>query len=120
MQNGKPIILIEAKSATSDLNNEHASQLFRYFSVTDVRFGILTNGLQYRFHSDLEKSNHMDEKPFLIIDLFLTSTRALLAQLERSSRNLHLTSIVSCPAPTNSSTNEKSVSFSKASSTSLR
>ena len=69
MQEGKPIILIEAKSATSDLNDEHASQLFRYFSVTEARFGILTNGLQYRFHSDLEKPNHMDEKPFLIIDM---------------------------------------------------
>ena len=50
IQNGRPIILIEAKAATTDLSAEHASQLFRYFSVTEARIGILTNGLEYRFH----------------------------------------------------------------------
>ena len=85
MQEGKPIILIEAKSATSDLGQEHASQLFRYFSVTDVRFGILTNGLQYHFFSDLDKTNHMDEKPFLIIDILNFDTRPL-AQLKKFTK----------------------------------
>ena len=86
IQNGKPIILIEAKSATSNLNDEHASQLFRYFGVTDARFGILTNGLQYRFHSDLEKSNHMDEKPFLIIDILNFDPRPV-AQLKKFAKS---------------------------------
>ena len=85
MQDGKPIILIEAKSATSDLNGEHASQLFRYFSVTEARIGILTNGLQYRFHSDLEKPNHMDEKPFLIVDILNFDTRPV-SQLKKFSK----------------------------------
>ena len=86
MQNDQPIILIEAKSATTDLSEEHASQLFRYFSVTDARFGILTNGLQYRFHSDLEKSNHMDEKPFLIIDMLNFDPRPM-AQLKKFTKS---------------------------------
>ncbi len=86
VQDGKPIILIEAKSATSDLNQEHASQLFRYFSVTEARIGILTNGLEYRFHSDLEKPNHMDEKPFLIIDLLNFDTRPI-AQLKKFAKS---------------------------------
>ena len=85
MQDGKPIILIEAKSANSDLNQEHASQLFRYFSVTEARIGILTNGLQFRFHSDLEKSNHMDEKPFLIIDMLNFDSRPF-AQLKKFTK----------------------------------
>ena len=85
MQDGKPIILIEAKSATSNLSEEHASQLFRYFSVTEARFGILTNGLQYHFHSDLEKANHMDEKPFLIIDMLNFDTRPI-AQLKKFTK----------------------------------
>ncbi len=85
IQNGKPIILIEAKSAASDLNEEHASQLFRYFSVTEARIGILTNGLQYRFHSDLEKPNHMDEKPFLIIDILNFDPRPV-AQLKKFTK----------------------------------
>src|SRR5690606_20707792 len=42
----------------------HAGQLFRYFHVTAARFGVLTNGLIYRFFTDLEQPNKMDEKPF--------------------------------------------------------
>ncbi len=86
MQYGNPIILIEVKSATSDLSVNHASQLFRYFSVTEARIGILTNGLQYRFHSDLEKSNYMDEKPFLIIDMLNFDPRPF-AQLKKFTKS---------------------------------
>ncbi|NOQ47986.1 MAG: restriction endonuclease [Methanococcoides sp.] len=69
MKDGKPIILIECKTLGSDLNTKHASQLFRYFNVTDAKVGILTNGIVYRFFSDLEDANKMDDKPFLEIDL---------------------------------------------------
>ena len=86
MQDGKPIILIEVKSATSDLSEAHASQLFRYFSVSDARIGILTNGMQYHFHSDLEKPNHMDEKPFLIVDILNFDTRPV-SQLKKFSKS---------------------------------
>lgn len=61
---GKPIILFECKWHRADLNKEHASQLYRYFSVTEARFGVLTNGIQYRFFTDLEAQNKMDAKPF--------------------------------------------------------
>ena len=64
LKDGKPIILFECKKAGGDLNINHASQLFRYFHVTEARFGVLTNGLTYRFFTDLEKPNKMDEKPF--------------------------------------------------------
>lgn len=65
LRDGKPIILFECKKCGGDLNINHASQLFRYFHVTEARFGILTNGLTYRFFTDLEQPNKMDEKPFL-------------------------------------------------------
>lgn len=64
LRDGKPIILFECKKAGSDLHINHASQLFRYFHVTAARFGVLTNGLIYRFFTDLEQPNKMDEKPF--------------------------------------------------------
>jgi predicted type IV restriction endonuclease len=64
LRDGKPIILFECKKSGGDLNINHAGQLFRYFHVTDARFGVLTNGLTYRFFTDLEKPNKMDEKPF--------------------------------------------------------
>lgn len=63
------IMLLECKWSGADLNKEHANQLFRYFSVTDSRFGILTNGVIYRFFSDLEKANKMDGRPFFEFNL---------------------------------------------------
>lgn len=65
---GKPTILIECKHWKQNLN-VHEGQLIRYFNVSKVRFGILTNGIKYRFYSDLVESNKMDEKPFLEIDI---------------------------------------------------
>ncbi len=64
LRDGKPIILFECKKAGAELNINHAGQLFRYFHVTEARFGVLTNGLVYRFFTDLEQPNKMDEKPF--------------------------------------------------------
>lgn len=64
LKDGKPIILFECKKSGGDLSINHAGQLFRYFHVTAARFGVLTNGLIYRFFTDLEQPNKMDEKPF--------------------------------------------------------
>jgi hypothetical protein len=62
-------MLIECKWCGANLDHEHASQLYRYFSVSEARFGILTNGIEYRFYSDLEQPNKMDEKPFFVFNL---------------------------------------------------
>lgn len=67
-QNGNPILIVECKHWKQDLN-VHSSQLFRYFHVTKTRFALLTNGIQYRFYTDLEETNKMDEKPFLEFDI---------------------------------------------------
>jgi hypothetical protein len=64
LRDGKPIMLFECKKAGAELHINHAGQLFRYFHVTDARFGVLTNGLVYRFFTDLEQPNKMDEKAF--------------------------------------------------------
>ncbi len=58
------IILIECKWSGADLHKEHASQLYRYFSATEARFAILTNGIDYEFFSDIDEKNKMDSKPF--------------------------------------------------------
>lgn len=68
LQNKEPIILIEAKSVNESLT-KHDSQLFRYFGTTTAKFAILTNGLIYRFYTDLDEPNKMDELPFLEIDM---------------------------------------------------
>lgn len=69
MKDGKPIILIECKSHTAALNVHNASQLFRYFHTTNAKFSILTNGLEYRFYTDLVAPNKMDEKPFFTFNI---------------------------------------------------
>lgn len=61
---GNPTMLFECKHHAYDLDKAHASQLYRYFSVTGARFGVLTNGIVYRFFTDLEAPNKMDSKPF--------------------------------------------------------
>lgn len=63
LKEDKPIILIECKHWSADLD-PHNSQLFRYFHTTTAKFGILTNGIVYRFYTDLVEANKMDEKPF--------------------------------------------------------
>ena len=90
MRNGKPIILIECKHVGSDLNINHASQLFRYFHVTEARIAILTNGLIYRLFTDLEQSNKMDERPFLKFDLtnFHENDVAEIKKLSKLSFNI--------------------------------
>lgn len=62
--NGQLCILIEAKPCTESLEN-HDSQLFRYFAATQAKFAILTNGVLYKFYTDLQKNNKMDLEPFL-------------------------------------------------------
>ena len=61
-------ILIETKSKNDPLIN-HDIQLVRYFNVTDSAVGILTNGIVYKFFTDLDEKNRMDNKPFLEINL---------------------------------------------------
>mgnify|MGYP000854687321 FL=1 len=62
-------ILFECKKLGEPLNINHAGQLFRYFHVTSARIAILTNGQVYKFFTDLDQPNKMDEKPFLELDL---------------------------------------------------
>lgn len=69
LKGGEIQILIECKKIGEALSLNHASQLFRYFHVTSARIAILTNGRIYRFFTDLDAPNKMDEKPFLELDL---------------------------------------------------
>ncbi len=85
LREGKPIILFECKHHSADLRKEHASQLYRYFSVTDARFGVLTNGLSYRFYTDLDAPNRMDAKPFFEFHL-LDQREPALEELKKFSK----------------------------------
>ncbi len=65
---GRPIIIIECKHWKENLDL-HSTQLERYFNFTDAKFGVLTNGIKYRFYTELEEKNKMDNEPFFEFDI---------------------------------------------------
>lgn len=70
LKDGEPIIFMECKSVNADLDDRKCcSQLYRYFSVSNAKIGILTNGIEYRFYSDVKSKNKMDQIPFLSVNL---------------------------------------------------
>jgi len=69
LSNEKAIIFIEAKAINENLD-DHDSQLSRYFNSTpNVKLAILTNGTRYKFFTDLNEQNIMDETPFFELDI---------------------------------------------------
>ena len=80
-----PRILVECKDCNNTLENCD-KQLTRYFNVTPAKIGVLTNGIVYKFYTDLEKPNMMDEKPFLEINL-LKIKDYQINELKKFARN---------------------------------
>ncbi len=80
-----PAILIECKDCRNDLNIDNESQLFRYFHSARAKFGVLTNGISWKFFTDLVEPNKMDAHPFLEINL-LEPDRINHAELEKFSK----------------------------------
>nr|WP_244634293.1 type I restriction endonuclease [Frigoribacterium sp. CFBP 8754] len=95
MRDGEVQILIECKKSTEPLKIEHASQLFRYFAVTNARIAVLTNGESYHFYTDLDAPNRMDDKPFLVLDLS-DIDETLLPELSKLTKDVFdLDSVIS-------------------------
>ena len=64
---GLPVMFIEAKSYKEKIEN-HCPQLSRYFNSTpEVTISAITNGVEWRFFTDLKEKNIMDPTPFLRI-----------------------------------------------------
>ncbi|GAA1711069.1 type I restriction endonuclease [Brachybacterium phenoliresistens] len=85
MKDAEVQILIECKRIGDELHIKHASQLFRYFSVTNARIGVLTNGQVYNFYTDLDAPNIMDQRPFLVLDL-LDIDESILPELQKLTK----------------------------------
>lgn len=77
LSKGKPLAIVEIKHHSVDLdlkkpNNNPQGQLAGYFGAcakNGCKFGILTNGLEYRFFADMQKPNIMDSTPFMVLNL---------------------------------------------------
>ncbi|WP_192886471.1 type I restriction endonuclease [Agrobacterium sp. LAD9] len=80
-------ILIECKPISVALDKKHLDQLYRYFSVTNAKFAILTNGRTFNFYTDLEAPNKLDTRPFFVFDVtdFNSGIVNELRKFEKSS-----------------------------------
>ncbi len=67
--NNQPVALVECKQLNVSLSDKHISQLYRYFTISDVHIAILTNGDDYQFFTDSQKENVMDLEPYYSIKL---------------------------------------------------
>jgi hypothetical protein len=95
LREGEVQILMECKKSTEPLKIENASQLYRYFAVTNARIAVLTNGQVYQFYTDLDAPNRMDDKPFLVLDL-LDIDETLIPELRKLTKDIFdLDSIIS-------------------------
>lgn len=84
---GRPVVFFEAKGPNESLVNYDA-QLAKYFNSTpEIKFAIITNGVQYRFFTDLQEPNILDKKPFFEFD-FSGFTDADLGVLERFRKDV--------------------------------
>ena len=92
--NGQLTILIEAKSINENLQ-KHSSQLFRYFGTTSAKIGILTNGITYKFYTDLEEINKMDTTAFLEINILDLKDNDIIELKKFRKENFDINSVIS-------------------------
>jgi uncharacterized protein YjbI with pentapeptide repeats len=70
-----PVIFIEAKKRT-EKPETHDGQLRRYFATSiTTKIGIVTNGINYNFFTDIDNQNIMDKNPFFVFNILNYSSR---------------------------------------------
>jgi hypothetical protein len=64
-KDGRSIFVVEAKEVDKKLSG-YTEQLADYFAkMPSAKLGILTNGVQWQFFTDIDSPNIMDKKPFV-------------------------------------------------------
>jgi hypothetical protein len=67
--NGTIVMLVEAK-ARGEKAETHDGQIRYYFNgLVATKVGVVTNGIEYRFFTDLRDKNVMDEEPFFSFNI---------------------------------------------------
>lgn len=65
----KTVMLIECKQVGDPLDASKENQLANYFHhLQDCKVGVLTNGIIFKFYTDLNAENVMDTEPFFVFD----------------------------------------------------
>ena len=95
--NGKYRMLVECKHWQENLD-KHVKQLEQYYQAGlkpyGTRVGVLTNGIEYRFFADSEKSNMMDDEPFFVFDISHPTDEAIECLKMFHKDNFNVCSIV--------------------------
>lgn len=92
LMNGQPIFFVEAKEVGKRLPG-YDEQLADYFAkASEAKLGILTNGIQWRFYTDVVNMNIMDHEPFLKWDVLSDEEPPydFLSVLQKSQYNAEL------------------------------
>ena len=77
------VMILESKKVGSPLEGAHEAQLQQYFqSLLSVKIAILTDGVVYKIFSDLDNTNVMDKRPFMVFD-FSSVDLSLVPKLEK-------------------------------------
>jgi hypothetical protein len=89
LKDNRPVIFIEAKPANTILDNFDAQLRKYYHNYHETRFGVITNGEEYRFFSDTQKDNVMDKVPFLVVNFSKLKESDLKNLLKFKKENYH-------------------------------
>lgn len=92
-KDNNPILIIECKKWSEDLNL-HINQLIRYYHTSKVKFGLLTNGLEYHFFTDLDQANIMDTVPFFSFNILKFSDSDVNNFIKFSKKSYDIDSII--------------------------
>lgn len=91
----KEYILVEAKKHSSRLTDKEAGQLNGYFGNTkNSKIAILTNGIEYRFFSDVVEPNLIDSKPFFTFNWESYTENDLEALIKFDKRFINVQEII--------------------------
>lgn len=86
---GHLAMIVECKQPNSKLDN-HYSQLFRYFAVTEAKIAVLTDGITYQFYTDIDAPNKLDKLPFYTVDMSSPASidAGVLQHLTKDNHNI--------------------------------
>lgn len=66
-----PVMLVEVKTVGEDLSNYDPKLAFLFNAVPEIRYAVLTDGVSYKFFTDMDRKGVMDRLPFLTV--YMTS-----------------------------------------------
>lgn len=84
MKDGEPTILVECKHHDDSLDI-HDSRLSKYFRKTKAKYGLLTNGLEYRFYTEKMVKSKKTAAPLFEFKITDTKATAIAKLIEEHS-----------------------------------